>query len=385
MDVNLTQIALSTEVVDSNTEFSQIRDEWNTLATKCSHTTTFLTFDWLETWWQTFEDSNELYIILIRDQHDSLMGIAPFYIHTSRTRPKIRSLRLLGTEPISSDYLDILSIDELSQETVQAISARLLEDSSLWDQLVLNDILEDSLCLTILLPLLEKQNYTHHVLGTRTCPYRTLPESHTALLGEVAPRLRSTIKRKTKKLTRSKVYFKCALHTDDTEKIMAELFELHQRCWNVRGKPGSFKRDIIKSFHQNVALKLSQSSLLHLYTLSSNEGIIAALYAFRHGDTLYYYQSGYDPAWDKFSPGTVLMSESIRDAIEQGVKEFDFLRGDEPYKKLWTNTHRKTVQLVTHSRSNYYLQVFYAVQQLKTMLKRKLKMSFASLCARVSH
>ena len=44
------------------------------------------------------------------------------------------------------------------------------------------------------------------------------------------------------------------------------------------------------------------------------------------------YNSGYDPAENALSPGFVMMGEEVRLAIQQGMSEVDFLRGDEKYK-----------------------------------------------------
>ena len=54
---------------------------------------------------------------------------------------------------------------------------------------------------------------------------------------------------------------------------------------------------------------------------------------FLYHDHLLIYNSGYDPqAYADLSPGIVLTSYTIQDAIGRGVQVFDFLQGDEAYK-----------------------------------------------------
>jgi CelD/BcsL family acetyltransferase involved in cellulose biosynthesis len=48
-----------------------------------------------------------------------------------------------------------------------------------------------------------------------------------------------------------------------------------------------------------------------------------------------FYLSGFDPQWAAFSPGVLLIAHAIEEAIREGQQEFDFLRGNEPYKYLW--------------------------------------------------
>jgi hypothetical protein len=57
---------------------------------------------------------------------------------------------------------------------------------------------------------------------------------------------------------------------------------------------------------------------------------------------MYYYQAGFDPKYEEWSVGLVVMGKCIEDAISRELSEFDFLRGDEPYKKRWTKLHRDT-------------------------------------------
>ena len=50
------------------------------------------------------------------------------------------------------------------------------------------------------------------------------------------------------------------------------------------------------------------------------------------GGSVGLYNSGFDPLHAKLAPGIVLLTHVIRDAINRGVPEFDFLRGEEAYK-----------------------------------------------------
>src|SRR5204862_1175401 len=77
---------------------------------------------------------------------------------------------------------------------------------------------------------------------------------------------------------------------------------------------------------------------------------VAAWYGFAWGDTVYFYQSGRDPAWERHSVGLVLMGTMIQRAIERGYRRFDFLRGADPYKRQWTTTDRMTEQITIFRR-----------------------------------
>jgi hypothetical protein len=61
------------------------------------------------------------------------------------------------------------------------------------------------------------------------------------------------------------------------------------------------------------------------------------MYGFSVGRNFFFYQSGFDPAYSRFSVGTLLLGSAIQASIQTGHSKFDFLRGAEPYKRLWTD------------------------------------------------
>ena len=50
------------------------------------------------------------------------------------------------------------------------------------------------------------------------------------------------------------------------------------------------------------------------------------------GGTRYLYNSGYDPEFRDLSVGLINHAYGIRASIAEGIKVFDFMRGNEPYK-----------------------------------------------------
>ena len=72
-----------------------------------------------------------------------------------------------------------------------------------------------------------------------------------------------------------------------------------------------------------------------MWRLDADEVPIAIILCVRSGDSVAFYTTGYDATWSKYGPGRRVMALAIRGAIDEGASEFDFLRGDEPYKQQW--------------------------------------------------
>lgn len=74
---------------------------------------------------------------------------------------------------------------------------------------------------------------------------------------------------------------------------------------------------------------------------------IAGMLAFVSDDTFYYFVSAYDPKLsNKYSIGTILLVKTMEIAARSGRTTYDFLIGDEPYKKDWCNQTTTMVNFV---------------------------------------
>ena len=121
---------------------------------------------------------------------------------------------------------------------------------------------------------------------------------------------------------------------DTVETSLDSLFRLHAMRWRRRWQPGAFPANL-RRFHLEWVSRAQSKGWLELSVLIADNEPIGALYAMSLNGSTYYYQAGMDPSKNSMSPGTLLVATAIRRAIERGDRRFDFLRGDEAYKRRW--------------------------------------------------
>jgi CelD/BcsL family acetyltransferase involved in cellulose biosynthesis len=109
-----------------------------------------------------------------------------------------------------------------------------------------------------------------------------------------------------------------------------------------------------------------------MYILKHEQKPAGAVIVFWFGETASFYQSGWDPDSPlvRRSPGIVLLTQTIKDAIENGFRYYDFLRGDENYKGRLTKSSRRTVTLLL-ARS-FLARKYLDAARLKDSVKRLL-------------
>ncbi len=85
----------------------------------------------------------------------------------------------------------------------------------------------------------------------------------------------------------------------------------------------------------------AKNGWLRSYLLICNEKPVAFQHGYLYGGTYYAEQTGYDPAWAEKSVGTVMQIYRVRDLINAGVAQLDFLYGDNEKKRSLSNTYRE--------------------------------------------
>ncbi len=123
------------------------------------------------------------------------------------------------------------------------------------------------------------------------------------------------------------------------------VFRLHTARWEERGAPGAFASPAVRRFHAVAAAALLRAGLLRMLTLVAGDRPIAASYGLHAHGRSYLYLFGIDPAHARRSPGSLVIAQAIEDAIAEGARSFDFLRGEEPYKARWGAAPRVTLRV----------------------------------------
>jgi CelD/BcsL family acetyltransferase involved in cellulose biosynthesis len=111
--------------------------------------------------------------------------------------------------------------------------------------------------------------------------------------------------------------------------VLDRFFALHRLS---KGDKAAFMTESAEAFFRDLAQTLAAAGWLRLGVVRAYDQDAAVLFAFAYGDTLALYNAAYDPALGSLSLGIASHAFAVRDAIAQGFKVYDLLRGDEPYK-----------------------------------------------------
>jgi len=357
------------EEINDYGEFLALEKDWRNLLQKSEHTV-FLTWEWLSTWWKHYGKDKKLLLLLVKENNE-ILGIAPLMYSVYRMFGlRIGKVEFIGSP--HSDYNDFI-LAKKKLECIKLFVNYLFNHPEKWECIDLMDIPETSKNIAFLRELSKRTEKFHK------CPYIPLPKSYEEFLARLSSNQRRYIKKNLRKLEK-------AFEVEVTECVephfinegMAWLFKLHQKRWESKGFEGAFSDEKFRSFHLDIAHIFSQKGWLGLFLLKLSGTPVAADYGFRYQSKYYAYLPGFDPKYSKYSVGNMLRAYLIRKFISEGLREFDFMRGAEEYKKRWRAVARWNYRVIiirngltAKIRHWLYNQYWQQASKLKYLMKIK--------------
>jgi CelD/BcsL family acetyltransferase involved in cellulose biosynthesis len=348
---------LRAEVVRDGAGLLRLRAAWSDLCGEARSGCLFLSPEWLIPWWEHFGDGRQPSCIALFEQ-DRLVGFLPLFSEPVRIAGvRARRVAFLGDGATGCDYLDVLAAPGREAEVRSAALGALGELA--WDVCDLDGLWRDSptaLHLAQLFPNGRAVWSPAAGLGGPSaevvrdarlrfvCPHIPLVGSYQEYLQGLGRR--ENLRRREKWLFRQPgVSIEVARSPEEARVAVERFLELHRARWAVEGGSDGLADARHEAFHRAAVDRLAQRGWLRLYTLFAARRPVASVYGVVHAGKFLYYQSGYDPAWASKSVGLVLLARTLQDAYGEGLREFDFLRGDEAYKAQWARAERWTIHM----------------------------------------
>jgi CelD/BcsL family acetyltransferase involved in cellulose biosynthesis len=303
-------------------ELDGVGEEWNELAKQTGNV--FSTWEWNSIWWRHFGSERTLLATMCRTDNGRLVAVLPLYLW--RERP-FRVVRFLGHH--AGDQLGPICVPRDRRAVSAAIAATLARCEA--DIFVGEHVPSD-------------EGWSE-LLDAKILTRNPSPVLHfdfadwEAFLASRSSNFRGTVRGRERRLMRAhEVRYRLTTDPGELQTDLDTLFALHNARWS--GERTSFSR--CEAFHRDFAACAFERGWLRLWFLEVDGRPRAAWYGFRFRGIESFYQGGRDPAWewDRYSLGFVVLVHSIREAFEDGISEYRFLRGGEQYKYRFTNSDR---------------------------------------------
>ena len=236
---------------------------------------------------------------------------------------------------------DDLDVPALPEADLSALAAAL--ETLPWQVLILSNLVAGAANADRLCAALVRRGHVARQRALCPCPELELPASWDAYLATLRRSRRQALRYMERSLRRHHAVALTDYDEDRLEEGWRCLLSLHETRWDGGG---AFQDPRSQGLQRRFAREMAKRKRLWLTTLDLDGRPAAAWYGFVSGDTVYFYQCGRDPRWERESVGLVLVSLMIQRAIERGYRAFNFLRGGDTYKQQWTPSRRMTGEAV---------------------------------------
>jgi CelD/BcsL family acetyltransferase involved in cellulose biosynthesis len=322
----------------------------------------FLRWEWIHTWWDIFRKNRTLFILAIR-RDGRLVGIAPFFIEPASFLGP-RRLRFCSDE-LSPDYMDLILEKGQEQSLTKEIVRYILSSTVEWDIIYLDQLRAGS-------PLLDSDLYEglaqdRHV--SFQCPYITIQGVFEDYFRSRSGLVTYDLDKKQERLfNQPGVRHLIVKGPEDLDTSLVDFFALRKIRSADKGMTSSFAEADVKRFHHEIGRLFLQEGILNLQMIYDGAKPISAAYAFNYGRKVYFFQMAFDPLYKKYSAGALMFRIVLQAAFTEGFREFDTLKGNEPYKWLWANDSRDEMNLTVYNR-NSRAELRRRLRRLKNVLR----------------
>lgn len=331
------------EIVDTDARLQEIGPAWNALWRR-GDGLIFQSHDWVAAWWRTVpgREQRQLRIGLVW-RGDALLAILPLAIQ------RRKGLRFLEWAANSvTDYADIL-MDPLCPPAAL---------SRLWNQAIaaggfdlyfLNRLRPDAMFRAILdapdglkLVANHRTELCSQVVGDWT--------SGAQWFDSQSKKARQNYRRARKALEEAgRLRFRLLPLDEPVAPVLARLAELKRRWLADTGRVTPLFDDGAPALPALVEV-LQKAGALRIFLLECNDTAIAISLNFVQHGALMAFITSYDPAFERNSPGMVLLMDYVQWSIDNELKEVDFLCGSESFKAKYA-TRQLTLTSVMAPRT----------------------------------
>lgn len=285
----------------------------------CCHCPFVLPF-WLRTWFTVFGDGYAPHILAV-GSGTSLQGVAPLMLAGD-------TATFMGSEAVC-DYQDMIMPGDDPRGFLTTLLYS-LQDSGV-SVLKLGALTPASPTLQLLPDISSQMGLGYILEPAGNLSVAALPGSWDNYLQGLTAKHRHEIRRKLRRLNESgDVSFSQVWEGANVSEAFALFLKMFSES---RDDKAAFLTDTMRTYFNQLAAELAARKMLRLGILSIGGESVAATFGFEFNGSYFLYNNGFSLPYSNLSVGLLGKVYTIRDSIEKALTSFNFLKGEEKYKR----------------------------------------------------
>jgi CelD/BcsL family acetyltransferase involved in cellulose biosynthesis len=341
----------SVEAVVTETGLDGLEEAWNRLSASSDSPNVFTTYGWYRAWLRrliTDEGREQLqpYVLVIK-QDEAVVGIAPLVRRVvSRFGFRVRKLEFLTHH---ADYNDLILGDDQAGQAA-AVAGFLSRTSAQWDFVDLRDLREIPDSAAPVENSLTRGGLRYRSLQEAiACQYMLIDRDLTSIMRSLSRHRRKGIQSLRKRAAGAGMRVRVNENPEQEPGLLDRLIAVDYEKQLHREVP-SFIGTYPEVF-QSLMDYLGPLGWTYVGMVEQGDRLVAFQFGFRCGSKLWAYAQAYDRSFARLAPGTMMLTSLMDYSFQNGFREYDFLRGEETFKSIWTTSYHQRVRLLIWNRN----------------------------------
>ena len=326
-----------TRIVRSIPEWKSLRKGWSKLLRETPGSGALQSIDFLLCWWRHFGTYLSLCIPIVYLDGE-LVGVAPLQIRRHRLFGiKIRALEFIGMPDDLARPMFLAKNDdvEILQRLFDAI-AGLRHD---WDMLILEEVVTRSSQVSKLQQWADETSLHHRILEFKPSPYLVKATDWSGFLSSRSKRFPKRLRSSQKKLAAvGPVRYVSAGIEADAAQLVDEFFSVESRSWKADSGHDVGEDERYRAFYRDLVSSVDSEIKAHAIVMYVDNIAAAATFGISLDSCYYALQIAHDKGFDRYSPGTLLEAEEMRQFFNnECLTRYEFMTGTVLNKRRWAD------------------------------------------------
>jgi tetratricopeptide (TPR) repeat protein len=344
------------DVIDDFASFERLKPDWDDIYDADPDAQIFLSWAWMSQW---IPMSSGAWFILAAKPEPEARYVAIFPLRWRLKEDKTGFYNeIVMTGNYAADYTGFICRPEFDERAIGAFARHFKRLN--WRRLNLDYVrMTEARSRALLLNFSDKRFETQS--GSRInkqdninnllCPSVSLPDQWDSYLAtRTSTNMRQKLRRFLRQIEADPSFRITHSQGDEVERDLRILLKFWAAKWGHR--KGDRLASILKS-NLMMLRRCAEAGHLFLPMLWRGDQPLGGLASLVDPwkKAIHFYLAGRDESFNDPPPGLVLHAHSIRYAIGQGIKTYDFLRGNEAYKYSFGAKERQIACIVVSTRS----------------------------------
>ena len=308
---------------------------WERVLEKDADAGVFSTPQWLQAWWESM-GSGDLLLALVWDDSEPIAVFA-----TCTCTDEAGLLSFLGSQDVTDEQVPVAAPGR-EADALRFFVDWVFSDGG-FDRLRFHSVLDGNKWLGVVESVADDARFSFASEQVDVAPAISLPATFEDYISSLSGHDRHEFRRKRRRIAELGDWRVRRAHDVGWETDLAAFFDFHRQA---PGEKAGFFTPERERFFRRLAADLFLFGMARLDVLEVGDEIVASTFSYDYRGTFALYNSAFRPDLARHAPGMVLVGCLIEQSIEAGHHTFDFLRGDEPYKRRFGPALRPVHQVM---------------------------------------